>query len=53
MFRLENSLSNHYFSQMNLSRYNKKYQINFYFIGFGVEGDAKINPSTQFQLKIT
>ena len=49
MFLLENSLSNNYFSQMNLSRYNKKHQRNIYFIGLGVEGDTIINPSTQFQ----
>ena len=36
---------------MNLSRYNKRYQINIYFIGLGVEGDTIINPSTQFQYK--
>ena len=46
---LENLLSNNYFSQMNLSIYNKKYQRNMYFIGLGVEGDTTINPSTQFQ----
>ena len=34
---------------MNLSRYNKKYQRNIYFIGLGVEDDTIINPSTQFQ----
>ena len=49
MFLLENSLSNNYFSQMNLSRYNKKYQRNIYFIGLGVEGDTIINPLIQFQ----
>ena len=49
MFLLKNSLSNNYFSQMNLIRYNKKYQRKFYFIGIGVEGHTKINPSTQFQ----
>ena len=36
---------------MNLLRYNKKYQRNIYAIGLDVEGDTKINPSTQFQLK--
>ena len=46
VFLLENSLSNNYFSQMNLSRYNKKYQRNIYFIGAGIEGDTN---STQFQ----
>ena len=50
---LENSLSNNYFSQMNISRYNKKYQRNIYLIGLGVEGDTKINPSTRSQLKKT
>ena len=49
IFFLDNSLSNNYFSQMNISRYNKKYQRNIYFIGLGVEGDTIINPSTQFQ----
>ena len=29
MFLLENSLSNNFVSQMNLSRYNKKYQRKF------------------------
>ena len=48
MFLLENSLSNNYLSQMNISRYNKKYQRNIYLIGIGVEGDTIINPSTQF-----
>ena len=43
---LENSLSNNYFFQMNLSTCNKKYQRKVYFIGLGVEGDTKINPST-------
>ena len=38
-YLLQNSLSNNYFSQMNLSRYNKKYHRNIYFIGLGVEGD--------------
>ena len=46
MFLSENSFSNKYFSQMNISRYNKKYQRNFYIIGLGVEGDKIINPST-------
>ena len=49
MFLLENLLSNNYVSQMNLLRYNKKYQRNIYAIGLDVEGDTKINPSTQFQ----
>ena len=49
MFLLDNLLSNNYFSQMNLSRYSKKYQRFFYFIGLGIEGDTIINPSTQFQ----
>ena len=31
MFLLENSLPNNYFSQMNISRYNKKYQRNIDF----------------------
>ena len=51
MFLLENLLSNNYVSQMNLLRCNKKYQRNIYVIGLDVEGDTKINPSTQFQLK--
>ena len=34
---------------MNLLRYNKKYQRIIYFFGAAVEGDTKINPSTQFQ----
>ena len=49
MFLLENSLTNNYFSQMNLSRYDKKYSKNIYFIGIEAEGDIIINPSTQFQ----
>ena len=49
MFLLENSLTNNYFSQMNLSRYNNKYQRNIYFIGLGAKGDTIINPSSQFQ----
>ena len=49
MFLLENSLTNKYFSRTNLSRYNKKYQRDIYFIGLGAEGDTIINPSTQFQ----
>ena len=53
MFLLDNSLTNNYFSRMNLSRYNKKYQRNIYFIGLGVEDDIIINPSTQFQYKKT
>ena len=51
MFLLDNSLAQKYFSRMNLSRYNKKYQRYIYFIGLGVEGDIIINPSTQFQYK--
>ena len=49
MFLLENSLSNNNFFRMNLSKYNKKYPRHIYFIGLGVEGDTKINPSTRFQ----
>ena len=44
IFLLENSLTNKYFSRMNISRYNKKYQRDIYFIGLGVEGDT-----SQFQ----
>ena len=51
MFLLENSLINDYFFQMNLSRYNKKYPRNNYFIGLESEGDTIINSSTQFQYK--
>ena len=51
MFLLDNSLTNNYFFRMNLSRYNKKYQRDIYFIGLGVQGDIIINPSTQFQYK--
>ena len=53
MFLLDNSLTHNYFSRMNLSIYNKKYQRDIYFIGLGVEGDIIINPSTQFQYKKT
>ena len=53
VFLLENSLTNDYFSRMNLSRYNKKYQRDIYFIGLGIEGDIIIIPSTQFQYKKT
>ena len=49
MFLLDNSLSNNGFSQINLLRYNKKYQRNVYLIGLGVKGNTKINLSTQFQ----
>ena len=49
MFLLDNSLTNDYLSRINLSRYNKKYPINIYFIDLGAEGDTIINPSAQFQ----
>ena len=44
IFLLENSLTDNYFSRMNLSRYNKKHSGNIYFISLGAEGDTIINP---------
>ena len=51
MFLLENSLSNNYFSQMSLSRYNKKYQRNINCIDLGVEGDTISIPDNYVELK--
>ena len=51
MFILENSLSNNYFSQMNVARYNKNYQKNMYFIGLGFDCSTKIHPSIQFHFQ--
>ena len=50
MFLLNNSLSDNYLAQMNLSKY-KIYQNNVWYIGLGYDRSFKINPSTQFNHK--
>ena len=52
IFLLKNLLSDNYFAQMNLSKYNI-YQNNVWYISLGYDRGFPINPSTQFKHKKT